>query len=97
MQNIYYTHAITKAQLASLKRRTRHIIKQTDNDTGVSQLYVNSYRRDVCTYLGQKAYNYLERHLDARDGAWRVSSEYSWDALERKGMHSIPNKKPVKE
>jgi hypothetical protein len=64
----------------SLKRRTIYLIKRSEDGLGVGHDFISRYRKDVLE-LGLHAFNYLEEHLDARDGSWRVSGNFSWKDL----------------
>jgi len=85
-KNLYYIKPIQKKILVSLQRRSNYIIRCTENGTGVGSTFIKNYREDVLFHLGNKAYAYLEQHLDAKDYTWRVSSTFSWAALERASM-----------
>jgi len=64
----------------SLKRRTTYLIKRSEDGLGVGSDFISRYRKDVLK-LGQHAFIYLEKHLDAREGSWRVSGNFSWKDL----------------
>jgi hypothetical protein len=85
-KNLYYLHSVTINDLASLKRRTTYLINRSVNGRGVGGTWIRNYRNDVQTYLGKKAFQYLELRLDAKDYTWRVSNDFNWTRLERFGM-----------
>lgn len=64
-----------------LVRRIQYLIRRSATNLGVTQGFIKKVREDVQELLGPEAFSYLERHLDARDGRWEVSSGFSWVGL----------------
>lgn len=68
-------------EVKALQNSTYYLIKRSQNEEGVTPRFITFYRQRVLKILGKKAFKFLDKHLDARDYYWRVSSKFSWKAL----------------
>jgi hypothetical protein len=67
----------------SLLRKTRYLVNRSNEGIGVGGEFIKRYREDVMSVFGKNAFQYLEKHLDAKEHTWRVASGYCWKNLER--------------
>ena len=75
-----------------LMKSTAYLISRSNEGNGVTQNYIRKYRNQVINLLGRKSFNYLEKHLDGRNGYWRVDSSFNWSV-----MHSHIEVKDLKD
>jgi hypothetical protein len=85
-KSLYYKKLVTKRDLYTLRQKFYYFESQTARGNGVTGAFIRKLRESVLIYLGGESFKYLEQMIDARDYAWRLSSSFSWEKIERLGM-----------
>ena len=64
-----------------ISKRVQYLCRRSVNEQGVTGTFITRLRTDVQARLGTAGFRFLENHLDAKDGRWYASSNFSWPRL----------------
>jgi hypothetical protein len=64
-----------------IAQQIQYLCRRSLNGQGVTNLFIKRLRINVRGYMGREGFRFLENHLDAKDGRWYASLDFSWPRL----------------